>query len=50
VQSDFNELEIQVLKRVASKMSKGMTESAPDPAPVQSELNYCKERESLLRV
>jgi hypothetical protein len=50
VQSDFNELEIQVLKRVASKMSKGMTESAPDPAPVQSQLKYSKERESLLRV
>lgn len=42
VQSDFNELEIQVLKRVASKMSKGMTENAPDPAPVQSQLNTVK--------
>jgi hypothetical protein len=42
VQSDFNELEIQVLKRVASKMSKGMTENAPDPKPVQSELNTVK--------
>ena len=42
LQSDFNELEIQVLKRVASKMSKGMTENAPDPAPVQSQLNTVK--------
>lgn len=42
VQSDFNELEIQVLKRVASKMSKGMTENAPETKSVQSQLNTVK--------
>ena len=45
VQSDFNELEIQVLKRVASKMSKGMTENAPAPKSQVSELNTVKKQE-----
>jgi hypothetical protein len=45
VQSDFNELEIQVLKRVASKMSKGMTENTPAPAPQTSELNTVKKEQ-----
>lgn len=43
VQSDFNELEIQVLKRVASKMSKGMTDNAPAaPVAKPTELNTVK--------
>lgn len=43
VQSDFNELEIQVLKRVASKMSKGMTDNAPAvPVAKPTELNAVK--------
>lgn len=47
-ESQFNDLEVQVLRRLASKVSKGMTEEAPTSAPVerevQSELNTVKKK------
>ena len=43
-ESQFNELEIQVLRRVASKFSKGMTENAPTTKQESSELNTIKKK------
>ena len=42
----FNDLEVQVLKRLANKVSKGMTESAPTTAPASkpSQLNTVKKQ------
>jgi hypothetical protein len=50
IQSDFSKLEIQVLKKVASKMSKGMTDSTSNSEPVKNELNTVKKQEPTKRL
>lgn len=50
IQSDFSKLEIQVLKKVASKMSKGMTDSTSNLEPVKNELNTVKKQEPTKRL
>lgn len=50
IQSDFSKLEIQVLKKVASKMSKGMTDSTSNSESVKNELNTVKKQEPTKRL
>lgn len=42
--SQFNDLEVQVLRRLASKFSKGMTDNAPTTEPEPSQLNTVKKK------
>ena len=40
----FNDLEVKVLRRLASQVSKGMTDTAPTSKPEPSELNTVKQK------